>query len=84
MPRLAQRFTVVAPDLRGVGGSSATSGGYDAANLAEDIRQLVSELKLERVYVVGHDIGGMVTYAFVRRYPELLRGAIPVRTPLIG
>jgi pimeloyl-ACP methyl ester carboxylesterase len=84
MPRLAQRFTVVAPDLRGVGGSSASSGGYDAANLAEDIRQLVSELKLERVYVVGHDIGGMVTYAFVRRYPELLRGATILDVPIPG
>src|ERR1700675_2909200 len=70
MPRLAKQFTVIAVDLRGVGGSTATPGGYEAANMAEDMRELASALKLERVYVVGHDLGGMVAYAFVRRYPE--------------
>jgi pimeloyl-ACP methyl ester carboxylesterase len=76
MPQLAKQFTVIAVDLRGVGGSTATAGGYDAANMAEDIYQLVSALKLEHVYVVGHDIGGMVAYAFVRRYPQITRGAM--------
>jgi pimeloyl-ACP methyl ester carboxylesterase len=68
MPRSAKKFAVIAVDLRGLGGSAATPGGYDAANLAEDIHQLARQLKLERVYVVGHDIGGMVAYAFARRY----------------
>lgn len=76
MPQLAKRFTVIAVDLRGVGGSTATQGGYDAANMAEDVYQLASALKLERVYIVGHDIGGMVAYAFVRRYPQIMRGAM--------
>jgi pimeloyl-ACP methyl ester carboxylesterase len=67
MPRLAKQFTVIAVDLRGVGGSTATAGGYDAADMAEDVHQLVSTLKLERVYIAGHDIGGMVAYGFVRR-----------------
>ena len=84
MPRPAKRFTVVAPDLRGIGGSAATSSGYDAANLAEDIHQLILALKLERVYVVGHDIGGMVTYALVRRYPESIRGAMILDVPIPG
>jgi pimeloyl-ACP methyl ester carboxylesterase len=84
MPRLAKQFTVVAVDLRGIGGSAATSNGYDAANMAEDIHQLVSTLKLERVFIVGHDIGGMVTYAFVRRYPQITRGAIILDVPLPG
>jgi len=42
MPRLAQRFTVIAVDLRGVGGSAATPSGYDAANMAQDVHELVS------------------------------------------
>lgn len=37
IPRLARRFTIIAVDLRGIGGSKATAGGYDAANLAEDV-----------------------------------------------
>jgi pimeloyl-ACP methyl ester carboxylesterase len=84
MPRLAERFTVIAVDLRGVGGSAATANGYDAANMAQDIHELVTHLKLERVYLVGHDIGGMVAYAFVRRFPAALRGAMILDAPIPG
>jgi len=84
MPRLAKTFTVIAVDLRGVGGSSVTPDGYDAANLAEDIRQLTQQLKLEQVYVVGHDIGGMVAYAFARLYPKAMRGVMILDVPLPG
>jgi pimeloyl-ACP methyl ester carboxylesterase len=76
MPRLAKRFSAIAVDLRGVGGSTSTQGGYDAANMAEDVYQLASTLQLEPVYIVGHDIGAMVAYAFLRRYPQCIRGAM--------
>lgn len=84
MPLLAKHFSVVAVDLRGIGGSTATSDGYDAANMAEDVHQLVEYLHLEHVYIVGHDIGGMVAYAFVRRYPETSRGAMLLDAPVPG
>jgi pimeloyl-ACP methyl ester carboxylesterase len=84
MPRLAKRFTVIAVDLRGIGGSTATAGGYDAANMAEDVDQLVTSLKLSRVYIVGHDIGGQVTYALVRRHPQDLRGAMILDSTIPG
>jgi pimeloyl-ACP methyl ester carboxylesterase len=84
MPRLAKQFTVIAVDLRGVGGSTAIEGGYDAANMAKDIRELAETLNLERVYIVGHDIGGQVAYAFVRRYPDATRGAMIIDTPVPG
>src|ERR1700733_224860 len=84
MPLLAKKFTVVAVDLRGIGGSAATVGGYDAANMAEDVHQLAEHLHLEDVYVVGHDIGGMVAYAFVRRYPETCRGVMLLDAPVPG
>jgi pimeloyl-ACP methyl ester carboxylesterase len=84
MPRLARRFTVIAVDLRGIGGSKATPGGYDAANMAEDIDQLVAALKLQHVYVVGHDIGGQVAYALVRRHPQDLRGAMILDSTIPG
>jgi pimeloyl-ACP methyl ester carboxylesterase len=67
-----------------VGRSAAKPGGYDAANLAEDIQQLAQRLKLERVYVAGHDIGGMVAYAFARRYPQATRGVMILDVPLPG
>jgi pimeloyl-ACP methyl ester carboxylesterase len=84
MPRLARKFTVVAVDLRGVGGSAATPGGYDAANLAEDIHQLAERLTLGKIYLAGHDVGGHVAYAFARRYPQTLRGVMILDVPLPG
>ena len=84
IPQLAKQFTVVAIDLRGLGGSTPTEGGYDAANMAEDVHQLAEHLHLEHVYVVGHDIGGMVAYAFARRYPETSRGVMMLDAPLPG
>jgi pimeloyl-ACP methyl ester carboxylesterase len=84
MPRLAKHFTVVAVDLRGIGGSKAAAGGYDAANMAEDIHQLAAILKLQHVYVVGHDVGGQVAYALVRRNPGDLRGVMILDSTIPG
>lgn len=76
MPLLAKRFTVVAVDLRGVGESAPSDSGYDAANQAEDIHELARSLGLDHIYVFGHDTGGMVAYAFARRYPDRARGVM--------
>ncbi len=84
MPRLAKKFTVIAVGLRGVGGSAATPNGYDAANLAEEVHQLARRLRLERPYIAGHDIGGMVAYAFARLYPAQVRGVMILDVPLPG
>jgi pimeloyl-ACP methyl ester carboxylesterase len=84
MPVLAKRFTVIAVDLRGVGDSAAAPDGYDAANLAEDLHQLAEHLQLKKIYIVGHDVGGMVAYAFLRKYPETLRGAMILDVAIPG
>lgn len=84
MPRLAKRFTVVAVDLPGIGASAPAAGGYDAANLAAHIQALAEALKLERPYLVGHDLGGIVTYASIRRFPASLRGAMILDVPMPG
>ena len=84
MPALARNFTVVAVDLRGIGGSKAIDGGYDTVNLAADIRQLSDELRLDRPYIVGHDLGGQVAFAFVQHYPDAARGAMILDSPLPG
>ena len=61
LPELAEHFTVIAPDLRGSGGSDAPTDGYGKSILAEDIHQLLVGLDLaDEVSVVGHDIGTMV------------------------
>ena len=84
MPRLAAKFTVVAVDLRGVGGSAPTPEGYDAVTMAQDIHQLARQLQLEPAYIAGHDIGGMVAYAFARLYPTATRGVMILDVPLPG
>lgn len=84
MPLLVQKFTVIAVDLRGIGGSAATPSGYDAVNLAEDIHQLAERLNLGKIYLAGHDIGGIVAYAFARRYPQTMRGVMILEVPLPG
>jgi pimeloyl-ACP methyl ester carboxylesterase len=70
MPLLAQRHTVVVPDLRGAGESAKPAGGYDKKTMAVDIHELTQSLKLGPVGMVGHDIGLMVAYAYAAQFPE--------------
>lgn len=84
MPRLAQRFTVIAVDLPGIGRSAPPRGGYEAANLAAQIHGLADALHLEKPYVVGHDLGGIAAYAYVRQFPGALRGAMILDVPMPG
>jgi len=69
MPMLAARHTVIAPDLRGVGCSSVEPAGYDKQTMAADVHRLVTGLGFERVGLVGHDLGGMVAFAYAHRHP---------------
>ena len=84
MARLARRYTVVAADLRGIGQSTAGSAKFDAATMAADVHELAKVLKLDRPYVVGHDLGGMVAHAYARLYPDDLRGAMILDVPVPG
>ena len=84
MPRLAESFTVIAIDLRGVGGSAAPSDGYAAADLAEDVRQLLGALEVDRAHIVGHDTGGWVAYAFSRIHPRATSTLLIMETLIPG
>lgn len=73
---LAKTNTVIAPDLRGFGGSSKPANGYDQPpkgydkkSMAQDIHALAASLGLRRVRIAGHDIGLMVAYAYAAQYP---------------
>jgi pimeloyl-ACP methyl ester carboxylesterase len=67
--KLADKHTVIAPDLRGFGESSAPADGYTKAAMARDIHALMQSLKYDRIRLVGHDIGLMVAYAYAAQYP---------------
>jgi len=69
MPRLAEHFTVIAPDLPGIGGSDIPKDGLDMKGAAIRIHDLVKGLGIEKAVVVGHDIGLMVAYAYAAQFP---------------
>ena len=68
IPRLAERFTVIAPDLPGIGDSDIPSGAVDMKWAAARIHDLARSLGIQKAEVVGHDIGLMVAYAYAAQY----------------
>jgi len=68
LPELSKHFTVIAPDLPGLGESDKPDSGYDKKTLAADLHGLVKQLGFSDIEVVGHDIGLMVAYAYAAQY----------------
>jgi pimeloyl-ACP methyl ester carboxylesterase len=74
IPLLANRYRVIAPDLRGLGDSSRPTSGYDKRTVGRDIWQLITEvLGHPRFLLVGHDWGGPVAYAIAVEHPDAVR-----------
>jgi pimeloyl-ACP methyl ester carboxylesterase len=69
IPALAKRFTVIAPDLPGIGDSDIPADGLDMKSAAIRIHDLVKSLGVQKAEVVGHDIGLMVAYAYAAQFP---------------
>ena len=84
IPALSERFTVIAPDLRGCGDSDRPTSGYDKRTVAEDVHQLVQLLGLRPVNVVGHDVGMMVAYAYASLYPAEVKRLALMEAALAG
>jgi pimeloyl-ACP methyl ester carboxylesterase len=81
---LVKTYTVVVPDLRGIGRSSQPAGGYDKKTQAADIRAVVTTLGYDRAYVVSHDIGIMVAYAYAALYPDKVERLVVMDAPIPG
>ena len=73
IPVLAERFQVIAPDMRGFGYSDKPLSGYDTRTAASDIYELARYLGHERVALVGHDIGARVTYRFTLDHEDAVQ-----------
>jgi pimeloyl-ACP methyl ester carboxylesterase len=69
IPLLAGKFTVIAADLPGIGDSDIPASGLDMKTAAIRIHALVKSLGVDKVSVVGHDIGLMVAYAYAAQFP---------------
>jgi pimeloyl-ACP methyl ester carboxylesterase len=72
IPSLAEQFTVIAPDLRGLGDSERPLTGYDKRTLASDVYALVQSLGYTKIGLTGHDWGGAVAFYFAYDHPEMV------------
>jgi len=70
MPALAERHTVIAPDLLGHGRSAKPRGDYSLGAYASGLRDLLVALEIPRATVVGHSLGGGVAMQFAYQFPE--------------
>ncbi len=67
---MATDYTVVAPDLRGLGDSERPVDGFDKDTVSTDVRELVHHLGFESVALVGHDWGMPTAYAYAAQYRD--------------
>jgi pimeloyl-ACP methyl ester carboxylesterase len=81
IPALAERFRVIAPDLRGFGWSEAPSDGYDKQQLASDLLALLDALELERVTWIGHDWGAFSGFLAALSAPERIEQMLALCIP---
>jgi pimeloyl-ACP methyl ester carboxylesterase len=77
-------YTIIAPDLRGLGDSSRPTAGYDKKTMASDIRAMAKSLGYQKIYLAGHDIGLMVAYAYAAQYPDEVEKLALLDAPIPG
>lgn len=83
MPTLAEKYTVIAPDMRGYGDSEKPSSGYDARTLALDFRALVQQLGFREIFIVAHDMGAPPALVYAGEYPDEVRGLAYLDEPVL-
>ena len=79
--RLSPHYRLLAPDLRGFGGTDAPGTGYDGDTFARDQIALLDALGLERVKLIGHDWGGWTAFLLGLNFPERIERMIVVDAP---
>lgn len=81
IPRLAEDFRVIAPDLRGFGWTEAPGAGYDGETFASDQVALLDELGIEKANVLGHDWGGWTTFVLGLLHPTRVERLMILNVP---
>ncbi|MDF7815248.1 alpha/beta hydrolase [Hymenobacter sp. YC55] len=85
LPQLASAgYTVIAPDLRGLGSSVKAPDGYAKTNVARDVHELVQQLGHVKIHLLGMDLGAMVAYAYAASYPAEVRRLVLAESVLPG
>ena len=81
IPRLAKRYRVIVPDLRGAGWSGAPPNGYTPEQLLEDVVQVLDALQLERVRIVAHDWSAIVAFTLALTRPDRVQALVAIGVP---
>ncbi|MGH2979826.1 MAG: alpha/beta fold hydrolase [Solirubrobacterales bacterium] len=84
IPPLAERHTVIAPDLLGHGESAKPRGDYSLGAYASGVRDLLIALGVDRATVVGHSLGGGVAMQFAYQFPERVERLVLVSSGGLG
>jgi pimeloyl-ACP methyl ester carboxylesterase len=84
MPALAERFSVIAVDPRGVGLSDMPKTGYDSITAAGDLARLMTALGHDRFMAAGHDVGMILTYALAADHPGRVTKLVLAEAALPG
>jgi 3-oxoadipate enol-lactonase len=74
VPLLQKDFDLIIPDLRGFGQTQAVEKVYTLDDMAVDVKELLDYLKLDKVNIAGHSMGGYISLAFARLYPRRTLG----------
>jgi pimeloyl-ACP methyl ester carboxylesterase len=76
VPLLSEHFSIVVPDLRGIGDSTHPDDGYDMATVADDIAELMSELGHDKFHIVGEDWGAAASYQVAARHSSRVQSLV--------
>jgi 3-oxoadipate enol-lactonase len=71
---LKNDYDIILPDLRGFGQSSTVETPYTMSDMADDLAGLLDHLKIEKIALAGHSMGGYVALAFTQKYPQRVNG----------
>jgi pimeloyl-ACP methyl ester carboxylesterase len=84
IPMLSEKYTVIAPDMRGFGDSSKPQSGYDSQTVAKDIADLMEQLGFTHFHVAGNDWGGPVACALAATYRDRVKSLAVIEAPIPG
>jgi len=74
IPYLKDHFDLILPDLRGFGKSTTVEAPYTLSDMADDLAGLLDNLGVEKTALVGHSMGGYISLAFAKKYPQRVSG----------
>ncbi len=74
VPLLENKFDLILPDLRGFGQSTTIESPYTVSDMADDLASLMDHLGIEKTALAGHSMGGYISLAFAKKYPQRVSG----------